>query len=190
MNIDERNSWLVDNMEHITRLLTDFCGRHKGVEFEELYLEIIEKLIGFLDSHDLVHYGYFKSDTGKETNVWQWILNQSRRFKDSKEKKNKEEPHYCFELLYLNDLDNLELNFVTDYIYEIAKKELSPMELAVFLMRIEWECTFEEIATILGFRSRESSRRYFENARRKLYWNMELRFKLKEYRDIYLGGFS
>lgn len=186
MNIEERNAWLVDNIEHVTRLLTDFCDRYKEVEFEELYLEIIERLIAFLDSHEQTRCGYFTSSiTGKESNVFQWILNQSIRYKNKKSKKVKEEPHYCFELLYLEDL---ELNFVTDYIYTIAKEILDPMELAVFLLRIEWECTFDDISAILGFRSRESARRYFENARRKLYWNRDLRFKLKDYRDLYLGG--
>ena len=35
MNIDERNTWLVDNIEHITKLLKDFCDRYEEVDFED-----------------------------------------------------------------------------------------------------------------------------------------------------------
>ena len=185
MNIDERNTWLVDNIEHVTQLLTNFCNKYEEVDFEELYLEIIERLISFLDTHEHVRYGYFLSDTSKHINIWQWIQNQSMKFKKSK--KVIEEPHYCFEELYFRDLD---LNFITDYVYEIAKEVLNPWELATFLMRVEWECSFKDIAEILEFNSPGIARNFYRRACLKLHATVDLRNKLKDFRELYfIGGY-
>ena len=184
MNIDERNTWLVSNIEHITRLLRDFCDRYKEVEFEELYLEMIEKIIEFVDTHELVDPGYFRSDKGTTTYIWQWILNQSMRIRNKK--KNVEEPHYCFELLYLEDLD---IPFISEYIYKTAVEVLNPWELASFLLKAEWDCTFSEIAETIGV-GKKQARDFYQRACRKLYATRSLRNQLKDYRDLYFyGGF-
>ena len=98
---------------------------------------------------------------------------------------NQEEPHYCFELLYLKDLD---LPFVNDYVYETAIEILEPLELAAFLMKTEWDCTFAEIADILEFKSRESARRLYDKALLKLRNKRSLMNKLRDFRIIYLNG--
>jgi len=152
MTTEQRNSWIVDNLDYITAYIKRYCDRFPELDFEELYSEEIERVINKLDNIE---------EAPKRTDIGTFIGLHIHRKIDSV---IMEEPHYCFERVY--DFDP----FLSIYRWEIEKlcgKYLSERMTDIFIKYLVDDLTFEEISKELGITPKRVRKEFLE-AQRKL----------------------
>lgn len=134
MSEEKRNEWLVENIGSVTETITRYCKKHERDDFEELYLEIIEWLIGWLDKHE-----------EPPTYISQLVGNKVHKVATKKDKHNFEEPHFCFELLYSPDFYK---NLLPEEVCNVCK--LTDLEKVIFMNIVYDELSFKQCGMILG----------------------------------------
>lgn len=134
MTVEKRNAWLVDHIGEITETITRYCEKHNRDDFEELYLEIVEWVIGWLDTHE-----------EPPTYASMLVGNKVHRVALNRDKRVFEEPHFCFELLYSPDFYK---NLLPEEVCTICK--LNDFEKKVFMNIVYDDLNFKQCGLILG----------------------------------------
>ena len=135
---EKRNEWLVKNIGSVTEVITRYCEKHDRTDFEELYLEIIEWLIGWLDKHE-----------EPPTYVSTLVCNKVHKVAIKKDRHDLEEPHFCFELLYSPDFYK---NLLPEEICKVCK--LTELEKVIFMNIVYNDMTFKQCSLDLGHTQR------------------------------------
>lgn len=179
MTQEERNNWLVKNIDIITSTIERYCKKHEDLDFDDVYMDVMEYFIKRLDGC----YGDELIDISK-SKITQLTGHRITAIRRSV--KPEEDPHdpSDFERIYIPDLES----GIT--LWEYQDVPLTERERLVFDYYITGNYTLDEIAAMHGV-TRERVRQIYEKACKKIFFKKyfrngtdEVYFRIKIYGRI------
>lgn len=158
MTQEERNKWLLDNMDVITSTIHRYCGRDPELDYDDIYSEIMEYLIKRLDQDHSGKYQKMKS-----CEITQKVGNRIHSVRGRAKPNEELHDPADFEELYFPDLES----GITKWEYDSVP--MSERERIVFDKYITGDYTLDEIADEFNV-TRERVRQIFSKACKKVFW--------------------
>ena len=179
MTQEERNNWLVKNIDIITSTIERYCKRHEDLDFDDVYMDVVEYFIKRLDGR----YGDELIDIPK-SKITQLTGHRITAIRRSV--KPEEDPHdpSDFERIYIPDLES----GIT--LWEYQDVPLTERERLIFDYYITGNYTLDELAAMYNL-TRERIRQIYEKACKKIFFKKyfrkgtdEVYFRIKIYGRI------
>ena len=153
MNTEERNGWIIENINTIETILKNYCERFPKLDYEELYSDTMVYLIDYLDRKGMPSYG-----------LASFIGNYVHKLLNSK---TYETPVDFFELIFLQDFD-FESSAIVKALIEKAKFEDKSYFVNIVRDIAVYGYTYKETSKKYGLRNPKQTRDDYNYAIMKL----------------------
>lgn len=153
MKIEERNGWILENINTIETTLKSYCERFPELDYEELYSDTMVYLIDYLDRKGTPSYG-----------LASFIGNYVHKLLKSK---TYETPVDFFELIFLQDFDFESSAIVKSLIEKAAFDDELYFVNIVRDIAVDG-CTYKETSKKYGLRNPKQTRDDYHYALMKL----------------------
>ena len=154
MNTEERNKWILTNIDEIEKILRRYCDRNPVLDYEELYSETMIYLIDYLDERG-------EPKNGLSTFLGNYI------HKILKAKNQYETPVDFFELIFLQDFD-FESSAIVKALIERAQFDNESYFVNIVKDIAVDGCTFKQVSEKYGLRNSKQTRADYLYALTKL----------------------